>query len=259
LCLPPRGVISLTLKKLTMRHLFLKSLFFLLPVGVLAQSGIITPTAGWVDPVLNHNRLLREQTGEGAFKLIGPYRVIGTSYLFGERNKGNIFSTEATAVNIQVGYNTYNQEVEFISPANTGKPLIKSPGEVDSFVFLANKSLGSESDMKFIYGKHLGSSEKAYFLVLAAGPKAGVYKRYKADVGYVSSNYVQSELRQFDLLYDYFIYNATTQSFKKVKNNFSSLQKELKAIQDVTAVFTASAFADNPDKALAAAIHFIHQ
>lgn len=234
-------------------------LFFLSALSTWAQSGIITPTAGWVDPVLNHNRLLREQTGEGAFKLIGPYRVIGTSYLFGERNKGNIYSTDATAVNIQVGYNTYNQEVEFVSPSNPGKPLIKSPGEVDSFLFLANKSLGSESDMKFIYGKHLGASEKAYFLELATGPKAGIYKRYKADVGYVSSNYVQSELRQFDLLYDYFIYNPTSKTLKKVKNNFSSLLKELKAIQDVSAVFTASAFAENPDKALAAAIQFIHQ
>lgn len=234
-------------------------LFFLSALSTWAQSGIITPTAGWVDPVLNHNRLLREQTGEGAFKLIGPYRVIGTSYLFGERNKGNIYSTDATAINIQVGYNTYNQEVEFVSPSNPGKPLIKSPGEVDSFLFLANKSLGSESDMKFIYGKHLGSSEKAYFLELATGPKAGIYKRYKADVGYVSSNYVQSELRQFDLLYDYFIYNPTSKTLKKVKNNFSSLLKELKAIQDVSAVFTASAFAENPDKALAAAIQFIHQ
>ena len=240
------------------RILFTFSLFLL--TGVLAaQSGIITPTVGWVDPVLNHNRLLREQTGEGAFKMIGPYRVIGSSYLFGPRNKGNIYSPEATAVNIQIGYNTYTQEVEFESPANAGKPLIKSPGEVDSFVFLANKNLGSDRDMRFIYGKHLGSSEKSYFFELALGAKAGVYKRYKSDVGYVSSNYVQSELRQFDMLFDYFIYNPSSRSLKKVKNNFGSLQRELNAIKDVSSVFTGAAFSENPDLALATAIQFIHQ
>jgi hypothetical protein len=224
-----------------------------------AQSGIITPTVGWVDPVLNHNRLLREQTGEGVYKLIGPYRVIGSSYLFGERNKGNIFSAEATAVNIQIGYNTYNQEVEFISSSNPGKPLIKSPGEVDSFMFLANKSLGAESDLRFIYGKHLGSSDKSYFQVLATGPKVGIYKRYKSDVGYVSSNYVQSELRQFDMLVDYFIFNPNTQSLKKVKNSFNSLQKELNAVRDVSSIFTSAAFSENPDRTLTQAVSFINQ
>lgn len=225
----------------------------------IAQLGTISPTVGWVDPVLNHNRLLREQTGEGMFKMIGPYRVIGTSYLFGERNKGNIYSNEATAVNIQVGYNTYSQEVEFISPSNPGMPLIKSPGEVDSFVFLANQTVGFSSDMRFVYGKHLGSSEKAYFQELSTGPQAGIYKRYKADVAYVSSNYVQSELRQFELLYDYFVFNPATRSLKKVKNSYNSLQKELNAISDVSAVFTSAAFSENPDLALKNAITLINQ
>ena len=241
-----------------MKQLVLTLFVLLLAAGVYAQ-GLITPTAGWVDPVLNHNRLLREQTGEGMYKLIGTYRVIGTSYLFGERNKGNIYSSDATAVNIQLGYNTYSQEVEFVSPSNPGKPLVKAPGEVDSFVFLANQSVGLTQNMRFVFGKHLGSSEKAYFQEMATGPKAGVYKRYKADVGYVSSNYVQSELRQFDLLYDYFIYNASTRSLKKVKNNYNSLLKELTAFGNVSAVFTSDAYSLNPDQALTQAISLINQ
>lgn len=233
--------------------------FLFLSVVGMAQSGIITPTVGWVDPVLNHNRLLREQTGEGVYKLIGPYRVIGSSYFLGDRNKGHIYSTEATAQNIQIGYNTYTQEVEFISPANPTQPLIKSPGEVDSFLILANKALGLPEDMRFIFGKHVGASEKAYFQELANGSRAGIYKRYKSDVGYVSSNYVQSELRQFDMLFDYFLFNPTTRTLKKVKNNFNSLQKELTALRDVSSVFTTSAYSTNPDQALALAVQLINQ
>ena len=225
---------------------------------VSAQAGI-TPTVGWVDPAMSHNRLIREQTGEGVYKLIGPYKVIGTSYLFGDRNKGNLYASEATAINIQLSYNTYNQELEFFSGENINKPLVKSPGEVDSFVFLANKAVGLDQDLHFVYGKHLGSSEKAYFQEVAAGPKAGIYKRYKADMGYVSSNYVQSELRQFDLLYDYFIYNANTKSIKKLKNNAGNIQKELSVFGDVASVFNSDAFSANPDATIRKAVLFIHQ
>lgn len=223
-----------------------------------AQAGI-TPTVGWVDPAMGHNRLIREQTGDGVYKLVGPYKVIGSSYLFGDRNKGNMYSAEATAVNIQLGYNTYNQELEFYSGENISKPLVKMPGEVDSFLFLANKSVGLTQDIRFIYGKHLGSNEKAYFQEVAAGSKGGIYKRYKADVGYVSSNYVQSELRQFDLLFDYFFYNANTKSLKKLKNNAGSLQKELGALGDVSSVLNADTYSANPDEAIRKAIQLIHQ
>jgi hypothetical protein len=94
-----------------------------------------------IDLAINHNKLLREKQGDGVYKLIGTYKVIGTSYLFGEKNKGNLFTPETKAYNIALSYNTYNQEVEFYSSSNPDKPLIKSPGEVDSFSFSANPEL----------------------------------------------------------------------------------------------------------------------
>lgn len=241
-----------------MKRFLLASLLLGFLHQVYAQAGI-TPTVGWVDPAMGHNRLIREQTGDGVYKLVGPYKVIGSSYLFGDRNKGNMYAAEATAVNIQLGYNTYNQELEFYSGENINKPLVKLPGEVDSFMFQANKSVGLTQDLSFIYGKHLGSNEKAYFQKIAAGPKAGIYKRYKADVGYVSSNYVQSELRQFDLLFDYFIYNSNTKTLKKLKNNAGSLQKELAVFGEVSSVLNADSFSANPDEAIGKAILLIHQ
>lgn len=55
-------------------------------ISSFGQAGF-TPTVGWVDPALNHNRLIREQTADGVYKLVGTFKVIGTSYLFGERQK----------------------------------------------------------------------------------------------------------------------------------------------------------------------------
>ncbi len=241
-----------------MKGILLGVLFLSSIIRSNAQAGI-TPTVGYVDPAMGHNRLIREQTGDGVYKLIGPYKVVGTPFLFGDRNKGNLYSAEATAVNIQLSYNTYNQELEFFSGENINRPLVKMPGEVDSFVFMANKSVGLTQDLHFIYGKHLGSNDKAYFQEVAAGSKMGIYKRYKSDLGYVSSNYVQSELRQFDLLFDYFIYNASTRSIKKLKNNPSNFQKEMSSYRDVSSVLTSDEFSTNPDETIRKAVQLIHQ
>ena len=222
-----------------------------------AQAGI-TPTVGWVDPAMNHNRLIREQTGDGVYKLIGTFKVIGTSYLFGERNKGNLYSAEAKAYNISISYNTYNQEVEFYSAANTDKPLIKEPGTVDSFIINENISLGILSPLKFVYGATIGSNDKFYFQELFSGKKYNLYKRYKSDLGYVSTNYIQSELRQFDLLFDYYYTDNDGKTIKKLKSNISNIIKEFKSIKDISSVLTSDAFALNQDGALRKAFEYLN-
>jgi hypothetical protein len=213
----------------------------------------------YMDNALNYNRLLKEKTGDGVYKLIGTYKVIGTSYLFGEKNKGDLFSPDAKAYNISLSYNTYNQEVEFYSTANPDKPLVKEPGTVDSFKIHANPSVGIVTPLKFVYGSYLGSNEKAFFMELFAGPKYSVYKRYKSDLGYVSSNYVQSELRQFDLLYDYFYLDVQKKSLKRLKTNSSAIVKEFKGIKDITPVFTADDFSVNQEAALIKAFTYLNQ
>lgn len=213
----------------------------------------------YMDNALNYNRLLREKTGDGVFKLIGPYKVVGTSFLFGEKNKGDLFTPDVKAYNISLSYNTYNQEVEFYSTANPDKPLIKEPGTVDSFVLAANASVGINAPRKFIYGSALGSNEKAFFLEIYAGSKYSVYKRYKSDLGYVSSNYVQSELRQFDMLYDYFYMDVEKKSMKKLKTNSANIIKELKKIKDITPVFTDQEFTVDQELALVKAFAYLNQ
>lgn len=224
-------------------------LFFLLPFScfispVSAQSGALG------DNALNYNRLIIEKTGDGVYKLIGTYKVVGTSYLFGERNKGDLFTTEAKAYNISLSYNTYNQEVEFYSSSNPDKPLIKEPGTVDSFFINSNESLGIPAKLKFVYGPHIWSSEKAYFKEIYAGKRFSLYKRYKSDLGYVSSNYIQSELRQFDLLYDFFYSDSETKTIKKLKPNTSTLNKEFKSIKDVSPAIDNDLLSANPESAL---------
>lgn len=206
--------------------------------------------SGYMDNALNYNRLIRERTGDGVYKVIGNFRVVGTSYLFGERNKGNLFSTEAKAYNIYLSYNTYNQEVEFYSSANPDKPLVKEPGTVDSFVINDNIEVGIIKPIKFVYATHIGATDKFYYQEIVSGGRFSLYKRYKSELGYVSTNYVQSELRQFDMTYDYYYSDNTSKGIKKLKANPGFVTKEFKSIKDVSGIATSDSFSMNPEETL---------
>ena len=234
--------------------------FLLLFFGLLQTtvSAFAQPVPGYVDPAISHNRLIREQTGEGVYKLIATYKVVGSSYLFGAKHQGDLYSTDAKAFNIQLSYDTYNQNVEFYSTANPEKPLVKEPGTVDSFVLHADEATGLTVPEKFIYGAHLGTSEKAYFQEIFRGPRFSIFKRYKSDLGYVSDNYIQSELRQFDLLYDFYYVDEEKKTVKKIKANASSVVKEFRGVKDLSAVVSADDFFVNPNEAFRKAFIYLN-
>ncbi|HMU45772.1 MAG TPA: hypothetical protein PKC72_05340 [Chitinophagaceae bacterium] len=231
-------------------------LYISLTIGL---AGSLFAQNGYMDNALNYSRLIKEKTADGVYKLIGPYKVVGTPYLYGEKNKGDLFSPETKAYNIYLSYNTYNQEVEFYSASNPEKPLVREPGTVDSFLIHENIGLGIMRQMKLIYGSVLGSSEKAYFLELYAGPKYSVYKRYKSELGYVSTNYIQSELKQFDLIYDYFYKDNSKNELTRLKTNYSNIVKEFKKIKDITPVFTSDDFTKDQEMALRKAFQYLNQ
>lgn len=212
----------------------------------------------WTDPALNHNKLLQANQ-DGGYKLIGTYKVVGSSYLFGEHHKADMFATEAKAYNIFISYNTYNQEVEFYSTSNPDKALVKEPGTVDSFIIQQNVELGITTALKFIYGSVLGEKEKSYFQEIYKGTKYSLYKRYKSDLGYASGNYLQSDLRQFDLVYDYFYSASEKIGLKKLKTSFSSITKEFKDKKDISSVFTDEEFTANQEAALRKAFEYLNQ
>jgi hypothetical protein len=229
--------------------------------GLNAQPGRFGPAPdarGWSDPAMNHNALLRDKLGDGVYVLIGTYKVMGSPYLFGQRRNADLFTPKEKAYNLNINYNTYNQEVEFYSTSNPAAPLIKEAGEVDSFTLKQDLESGITKDLKFVYGAQIGSTEKAYFQVLQTGSRYSLYKRYKSDLGYPSGNYGQADIRQFDLFSDYFYYDAETKKLKKVKLNLSSIIKEFKSTKDVTPVANSDAFSANPEGTLIKVINYLN-
>jgi hypothetical protein len=240
------------------------------PVSISANSGSMTATSdrygrlvpdsrGWTDPALEHNKLLQQHTSDGMYKMIGTFKVTGSSYLFGEHNKADMFATEAKAYNIFISYNTYNQEVEFYSTGNPDKALVKEPGEIDSFIIQQNIELGITRNLKFIYGSILGAKDKYYFQEVCTGGRFNLYKRYKSDLGYVTSNYIQSELRQFDLEFEYYFTDNQSKGLKKIKPNAYSVIKEFKEIKDLSTVVNVDDFTANPEAAFCKAFEYLNK
>ncbi len=223
------------------------------PVSLSANSGRMVSrqpdSRGWTDPALNHNRLLQQQTSEGMYKLIGAYKVVGSSFLFGEHHPADIFAPEVKAYNIYISYNTYNQDVDFYSTSNPDKPLTRVPGTLDSFIIHQNIELGIFNPLKFVYGSVLGIKDKYYFQEICTGARFNLYKRYKSELGYVSENYVQSELRQFDLEYDYYYTDTQGKGIKKIKPNAASVIREFKDIKDLSLIASIDEFTANPENA----------
>lgn len=224
------------------------------PVALAANTNTMVARApdsrAWTDPALNHNKLLQQQSAEGHYKIIGPYKVIGSQYLFGEHHKADMFTPEARAYNIFVSYNTYNQEVEFYSTSNPGTPLVREPGTVDSFTIHSNTELGISENLRFIYGTALGSKDKFYYQELYCGKKYSIYKRYHSDLGYVGTNLAQSELRQFDLQVDYYYTASGSKGLKKLKANAPSVIKEFRDVKDLSSFISADMFTAKPEEAL---------
>lgn len=225
-----------------------------LPTAISSNSNRMVSNApdsrAWTDPALNHNRLIQQRTGEGTYKLVGPYKVKGTPFLFGEKHKGDIFSVTEKAWNITISYNTHNQELEFYSTSNPDKALVKEPGTLDSFIIHEDVSLGISNKLKFLYGKVLGTNDKSYYQEVYKGSRFSLYKRYKSDLGYVSDNYIQSDLRQFDLEYEYYYMDMESGKLKKLKQNASTIVKEFKDITDLSAIVTGTEFTANPEEVL---------
>lgn len=233
------------------------------PVSLSANSGRMVSTQpdvqAWSDPALNHNKLIQQHTSDGMYKMIGTYKVVGSSYLFGEHNKADMFATEAKAYNIFISYNTYNQEVEFYSTGNPDKPLVKEPGDIDSFIIQQNIELGITRNLKYVYGSILGTKDKYYYQEICTGGRFNLYKRYKSDLGYVSSNYIQSELREFDLQVEYYYSDTQGKGLKKIKPNAYSVIKEFKEIKDLSAVVSVDAFSVDPENEFRKAFEFLNK
>jgi hypothetical protein len=211
----------------------MRQLFILLFIAAALQSAAQPPLSVF-DPATTFNKMVVERNhSEGSYIRISNYKVAGTPFLYGEKNLGNIYSVPEKAYNIYISYSIYAQKLEFYSTSNPNTPLTKDPGTLDSFLIKKNAEIGIPADLLFVYGAALGSKDKAYYQLVAKGKNVNLYKRYSSELGIMSDNYIQQDLRQFIVNIDYY-YTDSAGTLKKLKTNASSLIKEFKNIKDIS-------------------------
>ena len=204
----------------------------------------------YTDPAAGYLKVMLEKGDEGSYQLIGNFKVIGTSYLFGERNNGSAYAGADKSENIKIGYNTYNQKVD-ISLDGVNNNFSKSPAELDSFVINKSGSQYIKDDLLFYSSKIVKPDFKDCFLqVIYHGNKYSLYKAYTSTLDYVSTNYIQSELRQFTLEFTYYYYDVQTKELKKIKLSKKKISDEFKSIMDVSSYLEDDLFNSNPEKAM---------
>jgi len=207
-------------------------------------------TGSYLDPGQAYVKLLIEN-GNNTAQRIGIYKVIGTSFLFGQKHAAEIFEYGGKK-NIFLSYNTFNQELECYSSLSQDKPVIKDLDMVDSFTLKKGNVSQFSQDLHFINGTLLGASEKNFFQVVERGKRFNLYKRYKSGLIVVSTNYGQSDLRQYDLEYIYYYTDSTTKKMNKLKSNPYNIKKEFSSIMDISQLVDESSFAQNPENCLKA-------
>jgi hypothetical protein len=225
---------------------------FILSVAIACLMGISVngsaQAAAYFDPAQAYVKLLLDKDASSTVR-IGGYKVVGTPFLFGEKHIGNIFTKDGNALNIQLSYNTYTQQVDVYN-AGADIAIIKELASVDSFLLKGNKGGPMENDLHFVNAATTSSTEKAFFQIVYQGSKYILYKKYKSELGYVSTNYVQSELRQFDLSFEFFYTNVATKTTKKLKLNSYSVKKEFKSQAGIDELINDEAFSNNPEFSL---------
>ncbi len=205
--------------------------------------------ASYTDPGAAYLKLFLEKGSEGTYQQIGNFKVIGTSYLFGEKLKGGVYTKTEKSEHVELGYNTYNQSLDV--NLNGVQSITKKVGEVDSFVIYANNSEFIKNDLLF-YSSALVSpkAKDGFYQIISMGSKYNLYKGYTSVLDIVSTNYIQSDLRQFSLEYNFYYTENNTKDFKKLKLSKKKIVDEFKSKMDVSIFLDEEELDKNPEIAL---------
>jgi len=203
--------------------------------------------ASYTDPAQAFNRLMLEKNGSnGGYVRVGAYNVIGSPYVYADKYPGSYYFQGAMDAGNKIAYNAYSQQVEIFPPNSGGKNAFKTNAEVDSFILKLNVN-DAPLELTFISAKTLGSKENFFLQRLYSGSRFTLYKKYRSVLAIASSNYVDANLRQFDLETEFYYYDSTTKALKSIKPSAKAVKKEFTPINSkIDAVASSLDFA-NPE------------
>ena len=207
----------------------------------------------------DHNKLIQNKAENGGYYLIGPYKVQGNPYYVKESVQGAMYSPGETATNVQLRYDLFNQNVEFLTTSNPEQPLVKEPGDIDSFTLFKDEKHGLNQNIKFVYSKIIGANDKFYYAELVKGTKYSLYRKTYTDLVIPSVKIGAPEMREFEKHTQYFYLNESTGEIKKIKPNTTTLMKEFEDVKNLTVVLQNNNMSRKPDEAMIAAFNYLNE
>ena len=228
----------------------MKSLLVFILLISFGPSLCIAQASSYSDPAQAYLRILIEKEGEGSYQKIGNFRVRGSSLLYGGNQNGDAYFKNGSAKNVNLSYDTYKQTLSVGTPDAKGNTMLMQLNSLDSFVLKADDDTEFKTDLHFVNTGLFDSSKKVFLQIVATGSRFTLYKAYKSDLGIVSTNYIQSELRQFDLNYEYYYSDKQEPGLKRLKTSPNAVKKEFKNIKDVSEYVDVNGFNANPEKSL---------
>jgi hypothetical protein len=199
--------------------------------------------ANMVDAAVGYSAWALENN-ENSFKRVGAYKVKGTPYLFGGAYNGDVYAKGQVGKKVIIGFDTYQQQLEIYLGAKD--PIVKHLNEVDSFTLRADSNSYFKEDMFFVNAQQFDTTRNIFLLEVYKGKRFSLYKYYYSKLGIVSENYVQSELRQFDLNFEFYYHDNQEKKLIKLKLAPKFLRNEFDKYVNVGSLLDLEGLNRNP-------------
>lgn len=96
-------------------------------------SAAMAQAASYYDPAQAYNRLIIERGDGMSQQLVGNFKVIGSSHLYGGNHLGDVYFKNGSVKNVPLTYDTYKQVLS-LHIGDDGKSLVKQLNELDSLL-----------------------------------------------------------------------------------------------------------------------------
>jgi hypothetical protein len=195
------------------------------------------------DPAVMYNRILAE-SGNGTYTQIGTYRVVGNQFLNGGKLESIVFSDSSKKANqLLTSYDTYYQQL-YVYEITTKQQITLL--NVDSFMV----TLPTKKVLTMVNTKFYNFKKKGFFQVVLNNENITLLKYYSTKLGFSSTNYVQPELREFDLSYTYYYYDAKTKTLEELPSYYSKIEKKLSSKVNIGNYVSKNAYNLNVEESL---------
>jgi hypothetical protein len=166
------------------------------------------------------------------YKRIGAFKVKGNSLVLEGNNVSDLYSSLGPGANFPIVFDAYTQELSIM--LENRKEVVKLTfDEVDSFIVKVDTDKKYAEPTTFVNAYKIDESKKLYLQKLTSGPKYNLYKSFFTELRPAAMDLAQTNVREFEIVYEYYYLSAGGKEFIKIKKNAKSVKKLFEKDKDL--------------------------